>query len=49
MWFAVGIIGVIAIAIGVTLAPHSTVTSPPVQPPASSAPATPGGQDTGQH
>ncbi|HUB94398.1 MAG TPA: hypothetical protein VL993_00685 [Stellaceae bacterium] len=49
MWFAVGIIGVIAIAFGVSLAPHSTVTSPPAQPPASAAPAAPSGPGSAQH
>jgi hypothetical protein len=49
MWFAVGIIGVIAIAFGITLAPHSTATQPQTPPPASSAPATPPAQDSGQH
>lgn len=48
MWFAVGIIGVIAIAFGVSLAPHPAPT-PTQTPPASSAPAAPGGQDSGQH
>ena len=49
MWFAVAIIGVIAGAFGISLAPHATPAQPPAQPPANSAPAAPAGQDSGQH
>ncbi|HXQ52276.1 MAG TPA: hypothetical protein VN802_14365 [Stellaceae bacterium] len=51
MWFAVAIIGIIAIATGVTLLPHGTPETPPASAaPASSSQAPPaqGGGGSGQ-
>lgn len=45
MWFAVAIIGIIAIASGITMLPGGSPPAPP--PPAQSAPATPPAQNGG--
>jgi hypothetical protein len=52
MWFAVAIIGIIAIATGITLLPGGAPKAPPASAaPASpaAAPPAPGGTASGQH